>query len=140
MDTTRDYYTKWNKSEKDKYMYCLYVESKIWHKGTLSTKEKQTYRYREQICSCRGGGGIYWEFGISKCKLVYTGWINNRVLLRSTGNYIQYPVINHNGEEYEKEWKKFLIEKNAPSPIANVYPTAIGEWSLERKSAREIHL
>ena len=21
----------------------------------------------------------------------------------STGNYIQYPVINHNGKEYEKE-------------------------------------
>ena len=24
----------------------------------------------------------------------YTGWINNKVLLYSTGNYIQYPVIN----------------------------------------------
>ena len=24
------------------------------------------------------------------------------VLLYSTGNYIQYPVINHNGKEYEK--------------------------------------
>ena len=27
---------------------------------------------------------------------------NNKVLLYSTGNYIQYPVINHNGKEYEK--------------------------------------
>ena len=26
------------------------------------------------------------------------------VLLYSTGNYIQYPVINHNGKEYEKEY------------------------------------
>ena len=25
-----------------------------------------------------------------------------QVLLCSTGNYIQYPVINHNGREYEK--------------------------------------
>ena len=25
---------------------------------------------------------------------------NNKVLLCSTGNYIQYPVINHNGKEY----------------------------------------
>ena len=32
---------------------------------------------------------------------VYIGWINNKVLLYSTGNYIQYPVINHNGKEYE---------------------------------------
>ena len=24
-----------------------------------------------------------------------------QVLLHSTGNYIQYPIINHNGKEYE---------------------------------------
>ena len=28
------------------------------------------------------------------------GQINNKVPLYSTGNYIQYPVINHNGKEY----------------------------------------
>lgn len=33
-----------------------------------------------------------WEVGISRCKLVYIGWINNKVLLYSTGNYIQYLV------------------------------------------------
>ena len=44
-----------------------------------------------------------WEFGISRCKLVYTGWVNNNVPLYSTGNYIQYPVTNHNGKEYQKE-------------------------------------
>ena len=31
-----------------------------------------------------------------------TEWIN-KILQYSTGNYIQYPVINHNGKEYEKE-------------------------------------
>ena len=31
-------------------------------------------------------------------------WINNKVLLYSTGSYIQYPVISHNGKEYEKEY------------------------------------
>ena len=72
----------------------------------LSTKQKQTHRHREQTCGCPGGGaggGKDWEFGISRCKLLYTGWLNNKVLLYSTGNYIQYPVINHNGKEYEKE-------------------------------------
>ena len=39
--------------------------------------------------------------GINRCKLVDTEWINNKVLLYSTGNYIQYPVINQNGKEYE---------------------------------------
>ena len=52
----------------------------------------------------RGQGGKDWEFGISRCKLLYIGWINNIVLLYSTGNYIQYPVINYNGKEYEKEY------------------------------------
>ena len=42
-----------------------------------------------------------WEFGISRCKLLHREW-KNKVLLCSTGNYIQYPVINHDGKEYEK--------------------------------------
>ena len=72
----------------------------------LSTKQKQTHRQREQTCDCQGEGGrrmMDWEFGISRCKLLRIGWINNKVLLYSTGNYTQYPVINHNGKEYEKE-------------------------------------
>ena len=50
-----------------------------------------------------------WEFGISRCKLLYIGWINNKVLLYSTGNYIHYPVINHNGKEYESEFNYIYI-------------------------------
>ena len=34
-----------------------------------------------------------------------TGRINNKVVLHSTGNYIQYSMIHHNGKEYEKECK-----------------------------------
>ena len=43
---------------------------------------------------------MYWEFGISRYKILCLGWINNKVLLYSTGNYIHCPVINHNGKEY----------------------------------------
>ena len=32
--------------------------------------------------------GKDWEFGISRYKLLYIEWINNKVLLYSTGNYI----------------------------------------------------
>ena len=68
---------------------------------------KQTHRHRKQTCGCQGrrrcGGGMDWEFGISRCKLLYSEWIDNKVLLYSTGNYIQHPMINHNGKEYEKE-------------------------------------
>ena len=51
-----------------------------------------------------GGGEKDWEFGINRCKLLYIEWINIKVLLYSTGNYIRYPVTNHNGKEYEKEY------------------------------------
>ena len=49
----------------------------------------------------RFGGGIEWMVGISRCKLLYIEWIN-KVLLYSTGNHSQYPMINHNGKEYLK--------------------------------------
>ena len=65
----------------------------------LSTKQKQTHRHREQTCGCQGGG-MQWGTGVSRCKPLYIGWINNKVLLYSTGNYIQYPMINHNGKEF----------------------------------------
>ena len=41
-----------------------------------------------------GGGGKDWEFEVSRCKLFYIGWIDKKVLLYSTGNYIHYPVMN----------------------------------------------
>ena len=50
-------------------------------------------------------GRLEWDFGFSRCKLVYIEWINNKVLLYSTGNYIQYPVINYN----EKNIKRMYI-------------------------------
>ena len=37
------------------------------------------------------------------CKLLCVEWINKKALLYGTGNYIQYPVIKHNGKEYEKQ-------------------------------------
>ena len=71
----------------------------------LSTNQKQTHRHREQTCGCQGGdgGGMEWEFGLSRCKLLHIEWINDNVLLYSTGNYTQYPGINHNGKQYKKE-------------------------------------
>ena len=66
-------------------------------------KQKQTYRHREQTCVRQGlEGGMVWEFGISRCKLLYIESINNKALLYSTGNYIQYPVINCSGKNMKK--------------------------------------
>ena len=41
-----------------------------------------------------GEGRKDWEFGTSRCKLLYLGLINNKVLLYTTGNYIYYTVIS----------------------------------------------
>lgn len=43
-----------------------------------------------------------WEFGNSRCQLVYIWWINYKVLLYSPGNCIRYLVINHDGKELKK--------------------------------------
>ena len=69
----------------------------------ISTKQKQTHRHKEQTCGCRGGGKD-WEFGFSRCKLYISINRMNKQQgpLHNTENYIQYPVINHNGKEYEK--------------------------------------
>ena len=75
----------------------------------VSTKQKQTHRQKEtDLWLPRGkegvGEGWIGSLGLADAKLLYRGWRNNKVLLHSTGNYIQYPVINHNGKEYEKEY------------------------------------
>ena len=41
-----------------------------------------------------------WETGVSSRKLLYIEWIINKVLLYGTKNYIQQPMINHNGKEF----------------------------------------
>ena len=94
-----------SQKEKDKYhMISLICGIYNMAQMNLSTKQKLTYRHREQTCGYQGGGGRGkdWEFGVSRCKLLHLEWINNKVLLSSTGNYIQYPRINHNGKEYHK--------------------------------------
>ena len=63
----------------------------------------------EQTYGCQGGvegggEGLDWEFGIIRCKLLYIEWINNKVLLYSTGNCTQYLVIIYRGKESGKEY------------------------------------
>ena len=39
------------------------------------------------------------KVGVSRYKLLYTVWVNNKVLIYSTKNYVQCPMRNHNGKE-----------------------------------------
>ena len=68
----------------------------------LSTKEKHSDKNRLVVANGKScGEGMEWEFGTRRCRLLHMEGINNKVLLYSTGNYIQYTEINHNGKEYK---------------------------------------
>ena len=88
-------------SQKEK-PYHLYVESKIWHTWTFLRNRRFTdIQNRDMIAKGEKGQGSD-EVGVwvTRCKLFYIESINNIILLYSTGNYIQHPMINHNGKEY----------------------------------------
>ena len=83
----------------------------MWHlkyntNEIICKTETDSQAQRADLWSPRGRlqlGRQGWEFGIDRGKLTHIQWVNNQVLLWSTGSYTQYPVINHNGKEYEKE-------------------------------------
>ena len=108
MDGPTDYHTEWSKSDREtqiSYDITFMWNLKKCYKWTyLQNRNRLTDIENKLVVAkgVRGGRGLDWEFGISRCKLLYIGWINNKVLPYSIGNYIQYPVINHNGKEYEK--------------------------------------
>ena len=59
-------------------------------------------------------GGAWWAtvHGVSKSRTRLSDFtFTFTFLLYSTGNYIQYPVINHNGKDYKKECYLSLDDK-----------------------------
>ena len=64
-----------SRKEKDKYD-ITYIWNLKYNTDEHIYKWKQTHKYREQMCGCQGGGcgsGKDWEFGISRCKMLYIG-------------------------------------------------------------------
>ena len=41
------------------------------------------------------------EAGVSRCNHLHIEWINNKVLLYSSEDHLQYLMINHNKKEYK---------------------------------------
>ena len=87
-------------------MISLTCGFKIWHRETsLQNRNKLIDTENKPPCGCQGGKvgeeRLDWEFGAVKCKLFYLDWINNKVLMYNSGDYIQYSVINYNGKEYK---------------------------------------
>ena len=79
------------------------MESNLCHKLTYLQNKNRHRDIENRFVVNKGeesGREMNGEFGISRCKLLYTEWITNKVLLyNSIGNYVQYPVINHSQKE-----------------------------------------
>ena len=101
MDATRYYQlSEVRKKKTNTIWYHLYVESQEWHEWSYLWNRNRL-SHTEQSYGCQGGSGAGTGMEWSRCKLLYIEWIN-KVLLYITGNYIQYPMINHNRKEYKK--------------------------------------
>ena len=122
MDGPTDYHTKRSKSDRERqiwyditYMWNLkYDTNELIYETEI---DSQTWRTDLWLPRGKEGGTVCWEFGISRCKLLYIEWINNKEILCSTGNYIQYLVINHNGKKIKNiyimyNWIIFLYTRS----------------------------
>ena len=59
-------------------------ESKIIHKWTYLQNRNRLTGTENRLVVAKGeegGGGMHWESGVGRCKLLRIEWINNKVLL-----------------------------------------------------------
>ena len=91
----------------------------------LSTKQT----HRAQTCGCQvGGSGEIEGLGLANASY-YIGWINNNFLQDSTGNCIQYPVINHNGKNMKKN-AQILPARMWNRVFICLFPTALIAYTM----------
>ena len=97
-----------SQTEKDKYHMMSHVQNLKQDTNALIYETETDLQTQKASLGLPKGKeaevGINQEFGISRYKVLYIKYINNKVLQYSTGNYIQHSVINHNRKEYEKEY------------------------------------
>ena len=113
MDGPRDYHIEWSKSDKQrKISYITHMWNLKYDTNEPIYKTEINTSLENRLVIAKGegkdGGSMNWEFELSRRKLLHREWINNKVLLHSTGNYIQYPVINHNGKKYFKRMYAYV--------------------------------
>ena len=84
----------------------------------LFTKQKKFNRHRKKKKNMvpkrkKGEGRVNQEFEINRYTLLYIKQVNNKDLLYSIGNYIQYLVIIYNGKESKKRYTQKSITERA---------------------------
>ena len=105
----------------------------------LGSYKKTSYPIGNKLIVVNGEVGrvglVIWTSGY---KLPCIGWMNNKVLLYSTGSYIQWLVINHNGREHvcvcvcvcESESRSVMANFLRPRgpPVHGILQARILEW------------
>ena len=85
-------------SESEKNHFLLHWNKSISFLAAVLTFSKITLSSVVYLKRSGGGeGGMDWEFGIRRCKLLYIEWISNKKLYSISCN-------KHKGKEYEKEY------------------------------------
>ena len=78
--------TEVSQKQKDEY-HMISPLSKIWHKWTNLQSRNRLTDIEDKLVSASGERGERdREYGVSRCKLLRTGWISSKVLPYSTGN------------------------------------------------------
>ena len=71
---------------------------------TIYETETNSQRDTEnRLVIAKGRKGWSGRLGFARCRFLYAQCMNNKVLLCSTENYVQYATIKNNGKEYFKK-------------------------------------
>ena len=99
------------KSERERQISydMIYMQNLKYDTKEPIYEIEQNQGHREQTGGCQAGGKQQRKFRISRCKLVHTEWINNKVLY-NTGNYIQHLMINHNERKHLRNASMCIIK------------------------------
>ena len=70
-------------------------------------KRKETRRRRGQTGACRGRGqgGMNWELGVRRCKLLSTGWVSTG----STGERRELDSISWDKAQWKGAWERMYV-------------------------------
>ena len=128
----RDYrISEVSQQEKDKFIwYHLCVQSKLWHRWTYLQNRRKLTDIENRIVVSKGkrGGKDTRNLRLVNGNYFHLEWKNNKVLMYSTRNYIQYLVINHKGKEYLKKecmylynWVTLLYSRDRYNIVNQLY-------------------
>ena len=96
---SRDDHTEWSHRKKDAYHDLVYIWNINCNTGEPiceTETESRTQRTDQWLPWGSVGAVMDWECGVRRRKLLHREWTSSKARVHSTGNHVQYPVINCN--------------------------------------------